>query len=177
MCTDSDSDDEDTHYSRLSLFSEGTDPAQVLRNSKGTLPHLATECLDLDSIVVDVGCNAGVGGSLWCQAAEKKYGSFERETSPTSFTFGAGGPVATDEVVIVPFVLGNCMAKMRMHIVPGPLPPLMSRPTMKALGMMINTKDDCCTGEIEGHAFLSPLTLSSSGHYLLRMVAPSVALP
>ena len=91
----------------------------------------------------------------------------------TSFTFGAGNPVATDEVVIIPIILGNSLAKIKMHIVPGALPPLMSRPTMKQLGMKINTKDDCVSGEIDGNPFTSPLTLSSSGHYLLSLVATS----
>ena len=142
-----------------------------------TLPLISTKCLNQDAMVADVGCNAGVGGSLWCQAAELKYGKFERETSMTSFTFGAGKPVYTDEVVIVPIVLGNCQAKIKMHIIPGALPPLMSRPTMKRLGMNISTKDDSVSGEIDGHLFSSPLALSSSGHYLLRLVAPSPTVP
>jgi hypothetical protein len=153
------------------------DSIAVLRNTPGTLPLLTTECHDLDSMVVDVGCNAGVGGSIWCEAAEQKHGQFEREIKPTSFTFGAGETVATSEVVVVPILLGNTHAKVRMHIVPGPLPPLLSRPSMAKMGMVISLKDDSISGNIDGEHFSSPLHLSSSGHYLIRIVTSPTAIP
>ena len=149
-------------------------------NTSSTLWALMLNCLQQGAIVADLGCSSSVTGSEYVAALEKAMGrTFLREDIPRKFVFGSGDPVWAEYLVHVPGTLKGRRFGIKMHVVPGPLPPLLSKPIMKRLGLSLNLVDDSATGSVDGVQFQRQLLTSPTGHYLfpLQDIQPPAGPP
>lgn len=86
------------------------------------------------------------------------------KTSST-FKFGDGKECIANENVILPVVIGKNLYKLSVDVVDNELPLLISRKSMKSLGIKLNFERDLI--EIENMKI--PLYISSSGHYCIPL--------
>lgn len=87
--------------------------------------------------------------------------------SPAKFRYGDGSVNSAKALVVVPWKVGKYKILLRVHVVPGGTPFLMSKPAMKMLGAIINTVNDSMT--LTTIDTVVPMTESRSGHYLIDL--------
>ena len=133
------------------------------------LSRLMEHCCAHDSFVADPGCAANVGGDVWLARASKKRGPFRIVEETRDFTFGAGLSVTSIKCVALPCLLAGKDVYIKFSIILGVLPPLLSKPTMKRMGGILNMVTDTLSGNITGSPYSIPLVDSATGHYLVHL--------
>ena len=89
-----------------------------------------------DKAVLDTGCSTTVCGEIWLKnfidnlSATDKLTIFE-ELGSTSFTFGDGRSVKSDQRIVLPCRVGNTVGSIRTDVVSCNIPLLLSRGAMK----------------------------------------------
>ena len=146
----------------------------VQRNHRGNPPspllsRLMEECCKHDSLVVDPGCIANVGGEEWLARASKARGPFRILDEQRNFTFGAGLSVSSTKCVPLPCLVARKGVYIEFFIVPGVLPPLLSKSTMKRMGGILNMVEDTLSGTVLESTYTIPLVNSDTGHYLVHL--------
>jgi hypothetical protein len=140
------------------------------------LDRLTDECHKHSALVVDPGCAVNVAGSEWASKASKYLGPFRTHHESRNFKFGAGQSVWSTKCVLVPSVVGGVNVWFKFFIIPGSLPPLLSKGTMKKLSMVLDMGNDRASGVVrykDEHKvehvspFALPLIDSPTGHYLI----------
>lgn len=116
--------------------------------------------------IMDPGATATVVGAGWLDAflaALPPHALSQVSTTSVSamLQFGSGDPVEVTEQVVLPFQLGGVWWRLRAYVVPGRLPLLVSRQTLKSMGADLGISDD--TVIIAGHG-KGPLSVSAAGH-------------
>ena len=71
--------------------------------------------------------------------------------------------------MLIPVLLAGKEAFVKFFIVPGCLPPLLSKPCMKRLGGILNLANDTFSGNFKGSPFSLPMTDSVTGHSLVHL--------
>jgi hypothetical protein len=130
---------------------------------------LTDECLLHGAVVSDLGCPTAVVGQRFIDAYSKQHGPLKSVPASKPFGFGAGGSVNSTHIVDLPLRMGTSLGVLKMHVIPGDLPPLMSKSAMKRAGCVIDTVNDRITGVVQGVAFRKELIESSTGHYLIPL--------
>jgi hypothetical protein len=148
--------------------------AKTKRNHRGNPPspllsRLMEECCKHDSLVVDPGCLANVGGEEWLARASRARGPFRIVDEERDFTFGAGLSVSSIKCVAIPCLVAGKELYIKFFIVPGVLPPLLSKSTMKRMGDILNMVEDTLSGSVSGSSYSFPLVTSDTGHYLVHL--------
>jgi hypothetical protein len=141
----------------------------TLQGGHTTLGKLTEECLLHRAVVSDLGCPTAVVGQNFVDAYSKLHGELKSFPGSRPFGFGAGGSVRSTHIVDLPLRMGDSLGVLQMHVIPGDLPPLMSKAAMKRAGCIIDTVQDIITGTVRGQAFKKELIESSTGHYLIPL--------
>ena len=135
----------------------------TLLNSKPDLVKRNLVAETLGKGLLGSGCSKTVAGEVRLQ--EYLY-TFPKETnvievkSNALFRFGDGGECRGLKCVTLPVTIGNYKCSLRVDIVPNDIPLLISKDTMKRLGMKIGFSDDSLTL----HKKKIKLTCTKSGH-------------
>ena len=122
--------------------------------------------------ILDSGCTKTVSGRTWMNEyisivpqTYNKHQKFSKTYS--TFKFGDGNECVAVENVVIPVVIGKKMYKISVDIVENEIPLLISRKTMKSLGMNMNFETDSI--EIDGQRI--QLFVTSTGHYCVPLTS------
>jgi hypothetical protein len=169
----------------LSFYANSLKRSRAGKNTPtpSCMDPLTDECHKHNALVVDPGCAVNVAGSQWESKASRSLGPFRTHKESRNFKFGAGQSVWSTKCVLVPVLIAGHNVWLKFFIIPGPLPPLLSKGTMKKLSMVIDMGNDRASGLVDykdasGVAqrspFAFPLIDSPTGHYLISF--PKVPL-
>lgn len=133
-----------------------------------------------DKIILDLGCMKTVAGTTWINAMVrrwKKEGWYvkvvpERE----SFRFGDGHVNQSRFAVIFHVKLATVPCLLRVSVVAGDCPPLLSKPVCARLGLTVDTETHTLVSKKYGVKAYG-LEQSQGGHYLLKMEIPGSRIP
>jgi hypothetical protein len=85
------------------------------------------------------------------------------------FKFGNGGLIETHDYIYLPCALKGRSVLLKVWVVPGMTPFLVSKPTMKAMGAELKMKtDEMVLADVDNVTL--PMAESKGGHYLLNLV-------
>ena len=120
--------------------------------------------------VLDSGCTKTVCGKRWLQDYMNNLSDYERsmvkeESSPATFTFGDGVAVKSTKKLTLPCMIGGLRGKVVTDVVDCDIPLLLSKKSMKSVGMILNFKDD----SVKVKNKYIKLRSTTSGHYALPM--------
>ena len=134
-------------------------------------PTISTySCESMCLGVLDSGAPHSVCGSKWLKCyistlSDKNKRELKYESTNNYYKFGCGRNIKAEQKVTIPAVIGDKNILIRMDIVEGELPLLLSRPFMKKTKADLNFEDD--TIHILGQKL--NLILTRSGHYALPL--------
>ena len=121
--------------------------------------------------VLDSGCTKTVSGELWMEEYLstlpndwKKLVKTDK-TANSMYRFGDGKESKAVRNVVTPVAIGNKQYMMSIDVVKNDIPLLISKRSMKSLGMKLNFLND--TADIGDKAI--PLICSTTGHYSLPL--------
>jgi hypothetical protein len=129
--------------------------------------------------VIDTGCGKGLIGAnrLTNLGSELlKMGEaivYLVDHSPMKFRYGNGQCDTSTATVEVPWVIGQRRAVLQVHVVPGDVPFLISKPMLKALGAIIDTTNN--TLKLSKINETVKMEESENGHYQVDIVLQTVA--
>ena len=144
----------------------------ILHETKGEesnkLQNLLIE--SLGSAVLDCGASKTVCGMVWLtnyisNLSPKAKQRVKYEKSKNTFKFGDGQKVTSLKQAQIPAVIGDTKVMIITDVIDSDLPLLLSQQSMKKAKTILNLNDD--TVNILGQTI--PLTVSTSGHYLLAL--------
>ena len=120
--------------------------------------------------VLDSGCTKTVCGERWVNDYLDNLSDFERslvkeESSPASFTFGDGITVKSKKKLTLPCMIGGMKGKVVTDVVTCDIPLLLSKKSMKSVGMILNFKED----NVKIGKKTISLHSTTSGHYALPL--------
>ena len=117
--------------------------------------------------ITDSACTKSVAGTTWLQKYVDVLKSFQIELpllpEVDNFKFGASRVYASNYAVVVSFQVGGTWILVKVSIIHGDLPLLLSRTVLAELGMVYNIKEhvaDFATVNVCGH----PLLFTPTGH-------------
>jgi hypothetical protein len=139
--------------------------------SPSGLLAVTEECLKHNAGVHDSGSAGTVGGTTWLAGYEATNGDLLREEgTEDSFGFGAGGEKAVKNSVVLQLKYGTTTYPLRVNIVEGDLPLLISRVDQEAMdGVTRSKKHLFCLPAPDGAETAVPLVISESGHWLIPL--------
>jgi hypothetical protein len=141
------------------------------------LEKLEEACLSRDVIIVDDGCTESIGGSSWLAKHEARFTALKKHPCSRSFGFGGNTSKTAKFYVFVPMKVGNHKVSLKLFIVPGILPPLFSKASLKKLRVVMNYGEDSAIGYVGGPEPIPlALTTGPSGHYNLELRSRDFAL-
>ena len=120
--------------------------------------------------VVDKACTSTVCGEDWLDDFKNNISDEEKEKMKTfegkkKFRFGDGRIVDSKRFMHLPVTLGGKKTILGVDIVDAKIPLLLSKKTLKKMGLKLNMTDD--TAEIFGK--IVTLNETSSGHYCINL--------
>jgi hypothetical protein len=148
----------------LGSFFEGEGQPQLIQS-------LHDESLHYQAGVLDDGCTASVCGDEWLRKYEEKTERLERKETDVIFQFGRGEARGLFQVEL-PLRYSSFSYMMRVDVVPGTLPLLISRRDQIRLVSITDHRSGEFTVDVDGEKG-GPVTLpmleSSSGHWLVPL--------
>ena len=143
---------------------------------ESTLPHQVFWALDeLDGkdhtkMIVDLGCMRTVAGTTWVNRVVQKWKRLKRYLKVVpegeKFRFGDGQVVDSQFAVILEVDIAGIQALLRISVVHGNCPPLLSKPVCSELGLVIDTASHSITSRRYGVKQFG-LEQSKGGHYVI----------
>lgn len=120
--------------------------------------------------ILDSGCTKTVCGERWLKDYVENLSDYEKslvkeESSPASFTFGDGITVKSQKKLTLPCMIGGMKGKVVTDVVECDIPLLLSKKSMKSVGMILNFKED----KVKIGNKIIPLNSTTSGHYALPL--------
>lgn len=118
-------------------------------------------------VILDIGATATIAGAEWLAEYVALLPPSERTAISTTqasavFTFGGGNQQRAHERIIIPLMIGSHRCLVKVWVVAGDLPMLMSRPTMSSLGIVLDVKNQLMAVSTLG--IVVKVTLSPAGH-------------
>ena len=138
----------------------------TLFNSKPDLIQRNLVAETLGKGLLDSGCSKTVAGEVWLREylfTLPKGANVTEEESKALFRFGDGIECKGLKCVTIPVIIGDYHCRLKVDIVPNDIPLLISKSTMKSLGMKIDFSDDSVTLQKKK----IKLTCTNSGHYCI----------
>lgn len=125
-----------------------------------------------DEAILDSGCAATVAGTGWLLEYERQHNGgsrLARHTSKLSFSFGKTRTLSAICYVLVPLLWGPLSGSLRIDIVPGKTPLLVSMRSMERMGLVMNFARK--TLHMDRQGILLPMNMycSSQGHWCFRL--------
>ncbi|OSX73858.1 hypothetical protein BU14_0323s0002 [Porphyra umbilicalis] len=138
---------------------------------------LAADALPAGVAIVDPGATATVVGADWLRAYLGALPSRMRRTAvrrPASvlFRFGDDRTTLAKNHWDIPVVLGGVVRRLGTHVIPGPLPLLLSRPSLRAAEAVLDLTADSLW--LKDRHVSIPLVVNSTGHLTINLL-PSAA--
>ena len=125
-----------------------------------------------DKMILDLGCMKTVAGTEWVNqhvARLRREGRFVQVvTEDESFRFGDGQITKSRYAVIMEAAVANIPCVLRVSVVSGNCPPLLSKQVCSALGIVIDTASHTLASRRHGVRDFG-LEQSSGGHYMLAV--------
>jgi hypothetical protein len=119
--------------------------------------------------VLDVGSSGTVAGERWLGMYQRLVGrTFPQHPARSSYTFGVGKKDVLFQVEL-PICLGACKFDMRVDIVPGSLPLLISRRSQIAMRSGLDNETGEFTVKAGKVTSVVPMTESCTGHWLVPL--------
>ena len=161
---DKDNDNNDRDKNRVINFSMFVGCASGKQNTK--LKDLVYETNGF--AILDSGCSNTVCGEKWLSTFIENLSDDDRhamkfEPSNQTFTFGDGRTVTSKTKVTIPCWMGGLSGNIFADVVDCNIPLLLSRQSMKRVGMILDFKKDVAIVK----DYPIPLTVTKSGHYAL----------
>ena len=122
--------------------------------------------------VLDSGCTKTVSGETWMNEylntlPKDKLESVEVANSNSTYRFGDGKETKAVKTIKTPVIIGNKNYVMEVDVVDNEIPLLISKKSMKRMGMTLNFKNDTANvGEKD-----IPLYCTKSGHYSIPLTS------
>jgi hypothetical protein len=119
--------------------------------------------------VLDVGSSGTVAGERWLGMYQRLVGhNFPQHPARSSYTFGAGKKDVLFQVEL-PICLGACNFEMRVDIVPGSLPLLISRRSQIAMRSGVDNETGKFTVKVGKVTSVVGMKESCTGHWLVPL--------
>lgn len=128
--------------------------------------------------IIDPGATATVAGAQWVALYKAAFSEAERATARSEavdvvFRFGDGGERRCGTVAVLPVSVGQTAYMLRVHVVPGGLPLLLSRDSLRRARAVLDMDDD--TLFMKDTRCTVPLDTNAAGH--LTLVVLPIAAP
>ena len=123
-----------------------------------------------NAAILDSACSKTVAGRAWKEMYLASLSVDERKhvkflPGGTTFKFGAGNKIQSEEGMEIPCVIGGLETTVRTDVVDSDIPLLLSKADMKRMGFKLNMEND--TLEVNGRSI--ELESTSSGHYYIPL--------
>ena len=123
-----------------------------------------------DKMILDLGCMKTVAGTTWVKPLVLKWkrNGWYCKVVPEkeSFRFGDGHINQSKFAVIIHVNLAGIPCLLRISVVAGNCPPLLSKPVCTTLGLMVDTSSHAVTSKKYGIKRFG-LSQSAGGHYVI----------
>ena len=123
-------------------------------------------------MIVDLGCMKTVAGASWVNQLVPQLqanGKFLKVVPESeAFRFGDGHLSNSKYAIVMELTIAGKPILLRVSVVPGNCPPLLSKPVCSALGFVINTDNHTLSSKKLGVKAYG-LEQSHGGHYILRI--------
>ena len=125
-----------------------------------------------NKIIIDLGCMKTVAGTAWVNQIiqllreKNKFVKVVHETE--SFRFGDGHISQSKFAVVMEITIAGIPVLLRVSVVQGNCPPLLSKPVCTSLGMIIDTQNHTLSSRRLGIKAYG-LDQSAGGHYIMRV--------
>ena len=134
-------------------------------------PSMLNECTGRG--ILDTACTKTVCGEVWKRRYLHKIPKFcqkmvNRSTTRSRIMFGDGSTVKSLESVTVPIQLGDLVCTLKVEVLPGNLPLLLSIESMKRASNILNLKDNTLT--LPGSEAPLKLEQASTGHLTVSLI-------
>ena len=123
--------------------------------------------------ILDSACTKTVAGTAWMEEFLSLLNDEERDIvgksskySASLFRFGDGKESKSKKTLIIPVTIAGFKMKMEVDVVDAEIPLLISKPTMKHLGMTIDFFNN--KASVKGKSI--QLKSNSSGHYMIPVI-------
>ena len=131
-----------------------------------------------NKMILDLGCMRTVAGTLWATPVVKEWrrkGWYVKVIpEKESFRFGDGHICESRLALIIQVTLASIPCLLRISVVSGKCPPLLSKPVASQLGLLIDTEQHKVASRVF-HVKSFGLGLAVNGHYLLDIQVESVS--
>eukprot|EP00435_Cladocopium_sp_Y103_P046235 s919_g13.t1 len=125
-----------------------------------------------DSMILDLGCMKTVAGTSWVNPIVQRWkaeGHFVKVVPESeSFRFGDGHVNQSRFAIILHVSIATIPCLLRISVVAGNCPPLLSKPVCSALGLVVDTSAHTVSSRKHGVKAFG-LTQSRGGHYVLKI--------
>ena len=154
----------DTENNRISFFKSDFE----LPDSKEEMCFLVGETIN--KALLDTGASSTVCGQQWLKVFEESLSEEERkkitvEDCNRSFRFGDGDKVISAVQKTIPVTICGEQTDIKVNIVENDIPLLLSRETMKKMGMKIDVEND----QVEAFGRTDDIIMTTTGHMVIKI--------
>ncbi|CAL1140460.1 unnamed protein product [Cladocopium goreaui] len=125
-----------------------------------------------DKMILDLGCMKTVAGTAWVNPVVKRWkeeGHFVKVVPESeSFRFGDGHVNQSRFAIILHVSIATIPCLLRISVVAGSCPPLLSKPVCSALGLVVDTASHTISSR-KHHVKAFGLYQSRGGHYTIKI--------
>lgn len=125
-----------------------------------------------NKMILDLGCMRTVAGTLWATPVVKEWrrrGLYVKVIpEKESFRFGDGHICESKVALLIQVSLASIPCLLRVSVVSGKCPPLLSKPVATKLGLLIDTENHTVASRMY-HVKAFGLGMAVNGHYLLNI--------
>lgn len=133
-----------------------------------------------NKMILDLGCMRTVAGTLWATPVVKEWRRRGRYVKvipeKESFRFGDGHICESKVALIIQVTLASIPCLLRLSVLSGKCPPLLSKPVATKLGLLIDTENHTVASRMY-HVKAFGLGMAVNGHYLLDIHDNDVTSP
>jgi len=158
---------------RLGLIGKEHVSCQFMVDSSNEVHDICWSLTELgDKMILDLGCMKTVAGTAWVNPVVQKWkehGHFVKVVPESeSFRFGDGHVNQSRYAVILHVSIATIPCLLRISVVAGSCPPLLSKPVCTELGLVVDTAAHTISSR-KHHVRAFGLHQSRGGHYTLKI--------
>lgn len=129
--------------------------------------------------ILDIGATASIAGAEWLAKYLARLPPYERTAIRTAqasaiITFGGGTQQRAHERITIPLMIGGRRCLVKVWVMAGSPPMLMSRPTMSSLGIVLGVKSQLMA--VFKLGIVLAVTLSPAGHLTFYALSRCIQL-
>jgi len=136
---------------------------------------LAAGAVPVGVAIIDPGATATLVGADWLRAylgalPQRMRRQAVRRPASVLFRFGDDRTTLADSHWFIPVLLGGTVRLLGTHVIPGPLPLLISRPSLRAAQAVLDLEADSLW--LKDRHVSVPLVVDPTGHLTLSLLPP-----